>query len=381
MSTMAAGASPTCRASDVDAPADSAEVAETVRAARTPLRLCGGGTKAGVGRLDPAARPLSLARLDRLVAYEPDELVLTVEAGARLADITALLGERRQMLAFEPPDLRRLLASAGAPTLGGALAAGLGGPRRVLAGGPRDHVIGVEAVNGRGEVFRAGGKVVKNVTGFDLHRLLAGAWGVLAAMTEVSVRVVPAPETERTLGVAAASPTAAVAAMTTALGAPASVSGAAWLPAPLAPGGEAMVLLRLDGFAASVAARGEMLRSILGGDWVDGAPWADIRDAAFLAAQPGEVWRAALPPAAAADFLGALAPGPAFLDCGGAVAWTLQPAGAPVHTLARDAGGHALRLRGPAGAPMRDAPPPELAALVARVTAAFDPDGRFAGTG
>ena len=381
MSAMAAAASPICRASDMLAPADSAEVAEAVRAARTPLRLAGGGTKAGIGHADPAAATLSLARLDRLVAYEPDELVLTVEPGARLADIAALLGERRQMLAFEPPDLRRLLGSRGEPTVGGALACGLGGPRRVIAGGPRDHVIGVEAVNGRGELFRSGGKVVKNVTGFDLHRLLAGAWGGLAAMTEVSVRVVPAPETERTLGVFAPSAAAALAAMTAALSAPASVSGAAWLPAQLAPDGEGMVLLRLDGFAPSVAARGEMLRNMIGGDWVAQARWDDIRDAACFAALPGEVWRVALPPSAAADFVASLGRGLAYLDCGGALAWALQPEGAPVHALARACGGHALRLRSAPGTPMRDSATAGLAALNVRVAAAFDPDGRFAGTG
>lgn len=375
MFAMAAPASPSCRASEVLSPVDSAEVAEAVRAARGRLRLVGGGTKGARA----VGEPLSLAGLDRLVAYEPDELVLTVESGARLADIAALLAGSGQMLAFEPPDLRRLLGTQGAPTIGGALSAGLGGPRRVLAGGPRDHVTGIEAVGGRGAVFRSGGKVVKNVTGFDLHRLLAGAWGSLAAMTEISLRVVPVPETERTLAVPAATPAAALAAMTAALAAPASVSGAAWLPATLAPGDAGLVLLRLDGFAPSVAARGVALRAMLGGDWLDDAPWDAIRDAAFFAEAAGDVWRAALPPAAAPGFLAGLGGSLAFLDCGGAVTWVLAAEESPVHALARRHGGHALRLRGSAGAAMRDAAAPALAALTARVAAAFDPDGRFAG--
>ena len=198
------------------------------------VELLGLGSKRGLGRPVQAARVLDLAALAGVRAYEPAELVLTAAAGTPLAEIEALLKASLQMLAFEPPDLGALYGTWSAGTLGGAIAANLAGPRRVKIGAARDHFLGTVAVSGRGEVFKAGGKVVKNVTGYDLCKLLAGSFGTLAAMEEVTVKVIPAPAKSRTVLLFGLAPHEAVAALAQALNSPHEVSGAAYLPAAVA---------------------------------------------------------------------------------------------------------------------------------------------------
>ncbi|MGH6967036.1 MAG: FAD-binding protein, partial [Phenylobacterium sp.] len=164
-------------------PADAAQVLELVAdagAAGRRLEVVGGGTKRSIGAVRDADAVLSLASLDKVIDYAPEELVLTAQPGAKLADLEELVAAKGQMLPFEPPHLIRLLGAKGDPTLGGALAANLSGPRRIRAGAARDHFLGFEAVTGRGEAVKAGGKVVKNVTGYDLSKLMAGSWGTLA---------------------------------------------------------------------------------------------------------------------------------------------------------------------------------------------------------
>src|SRR4051812_19326202 len=163
------------------------------------LEVVGLGTKRGFGRPMQTARLLDLSSIKGVRSYEPAELVLTAAAGTPLAEIEALLAAKKQMLEFEPPYLSALLGAASAGTLGGAVACNLAGPRRIKSGAARDHFLGTVAVSGRGEVFKAGGKVVKNVTGYDLCKLLAGSFGTLAAMEEVTVKVLPAPEKSRTV--------------------------------------------------------------------------------------------------------------------------------------------------------------------------------------
>src|SRR4029079_4037903 len=196
----------------------------------------------------------------------PHELIVTLQAGAPLADVLSLIDAKDQQFAFEPMHTAPLLGTPALGTIGGMIAAGLAGPRRIRAGGARDHLLGAHAVSGFGDSFKTGGKVVKNVTGYDLCKLLTGSWGTLAVMTEVTLKVMPKPESERTLVLGGLDDVTANRAMTAALGSPFDVSGAAHLPnsafrpatgalAALSSQGQAVTLLRLEGIAASVADR------------------------------------------------------------------------------------------------------------------------------
>jgi len=359
-------------------------VAEAGAAARH-IEVIGGGTKRAVGGMDPVDLALSTQRLDRIVDYAPEELVLTVQAGVRMLDIEKLVAARGQMLAFEPPRWTRLIGARGEPTLGGVLAANLSGPRRIRAGAARDHFLGFEAVSGRGEVFKAGGKVVKNVTGYDLMKLMAGSWGTLAVLTEVTVKVLPAPRAETTLLLFGLPDVRAAEAMTIAMNGPWDVSGAAHLPAfaararPL-KADMPTTALRLEGFEASVAARVDGLLGALRGygriDALDGDHsrdfWAQVREVEAFAGDPRPLWRLSLPPAAGWRGPHGL-PGDALYDWAGGLAWLLteEPA-QKVRAVVRGLGGHALCLRGaPAFGPRDGA----LGALQDRVKAAFDPLG------
>ncbi|TFU01162.1 FAD-binding protein [Polymorphobacter arshaanensis] len=364
------------------APTSVEEIADMVRDVRalgTKLRIRGGDTRHRTGLVEEHSAVLDLSGLDRIIAYEPDELVLTAEAGVRLETVVALLATRGQHLAFEP-------AARAGSTLGGAIAANIAGPRRLVAGAVRDHFLGFEAVNGRGIRFRAGGRVVKNVTGFDLPKLLAGSWGSLAALTTVTVKVMPAPATVLTLALDGLDDARGVAALCRACSTAAEVSGAAHIP-----GGA--TLLRLEGFAPSVAARATLLDAALSGfgnlrrldDDEGRAVWRTLTDAEDDAASQ---WRLTVPPTAAAATVAALAAKhdvQARYDwAGGLVLLSVAADGAAVapdiHALAKAAGGSAMLLRDRAGAApcaMFAAQPAPLAALSVRVRAAFDPDGVF----
>lgn len=386
-------------------PKRSDELAEILRwaaAGKVPLALTGGGSKAGIGAPVAAEHELSLAGFADIHAYEPDELVLTAGAGAPLAALEALLAERGQMLAFEPPD-HSWLGQARDPqapragTLGGVIAANLSGPRRFAAGAARDHCIGLRAVNGRGEPFKAGGRVVKNVTGFDLPKLLSGSWGTLAALWEVTVKVLPAPECARSLLVLGLAPEAAVAAMARSLASVHMVSGAAHLPAPvaahcaaLAGSGGAVTALRVEGPEPSVRHRLAGLQALLGGDSAllddreSRVLWSAIGDLAPLPVTPErELWRLALPLASAPEVLAALAQPFAsdwLLDQGGGLLWLCCPAGTPaaaVRAALATCGGHATLWHGSAARraaiPVFQPQAPALAALSQRVKHSFDP--------
>ncbi|MGH7093901.1 MAG: FAD-binding protein, partial [Stellaceae bacterium] len=223
----------------------------TALAAEEAVEIVAGGSKRGLGRPLQTPHTLDLSRLSGVREYQPSELVLTAGAATPLAEIEALLAENGQMLAFEPPDWRSLLGAGDTqPTLGGTLACNLAGPRRFKSGAARDHFLGFRAVSGRGEIFKAGGKVVKNVTGYDLSKLMAGSYGTLAALEEVTVKVLPRPETVATVVFTGIAPGDAVRLMAAALGSPHEISGAAYLPAGFAvPPGS--VALRLEGPAPS----------------------------------------------------------------------------------------------------------------------------------
>src|SRR3954453_2299613 len=174
---------------------------------------------------------LDLSALNAVIAYEPNELIITVQAGAPLADVIALIDAKNQQFAFDPMDTARLLGTAKIGTIGGMIPAGLSGPPPIKAGGARDHLLGAHAVSGFGDSFKTGGKVVKNVTGYDLCKLLAGSWGTLAVMTEGTLKGMPPPECERSLVLRGLDDPAANRAMPAALGSAFDVSGAAHLPA------------------------------------------------------------------------------------------------------------------------------------------------------
>ncbi len=359
-------------------------VAEAGATARR-IEVIGGGTKRAIGQMDPVDIVLSTQRLDRILDYAPDELVLTVQPGVRLADIEKLVAARGQMLAFEPPHLTRLLGARGEPTIGGVLGANLSGPRRVRAGAARDHFLGFAGVSGRGEVFKAGGKVVKNVTGYDLMKLMAGAWGTLAVLTEVTLKVLPAPRTETTLLLFGLADVRAAEAMTLAMNGPFEVSGAAHLPAFAAQAAPlkaemAVTALRLEGCEASVAARAAGLAAALKGfgriDTLDPehskAFWAQVREVEAFVGDPRPLWRLSLPPAVGWRGPHGL-PGDALYDWAGGLACLLteEPA-EKVRAVAASLGGHALCLRGGPAFASRQGP---LGALQDRVKAAFDPLG------
>ena len=372
-------------------------------AAEEPVELIAGGTKRGLGRPLQTPHLVDLTRLSGIRDYAPNELVLTVGAATPLTAIDRALNAAGQMLAFEPPDWRALLGQAhGSPTLGGILACNLAGPRRIKAGAARDHFLGFSGVSGRAEIFKAGGKVVKNVTGYDLPKLMAGSYGTLAALAEVTVKVLPRPETAATVLILGVAPDEAVRLMAAALGSPHEVSGAAHLPsaapraAPL-PAATGIVALRVEGPEPSVAFRRDALLGELGagyaaaalGDADTAALWRDIGNVAPLAGLPDRaVWRVSVAPSRGAEVAQTIArqvDAIWFLDWGGGLIWlaVMEPgdAGASVIRAAAAGptgqGGHATLVRGAPGlraaVPVFEPQPGPLAALSRRVKESFDP--------
>jgi glycolate dehydrogenase FAD-binding subunit len=369
-------------------------------AAEEAVEIIGGGSKRGLGRPLQTPHLLDLSRLSGIREYTPSELVLTAGAATPLAEIARALSDGDQMLAFEPPDWRTLLGGDGEPTLGGVLACNLSGPRRIKAGAARDHFLGFRGVSGRGEIFKAGGKVVKNVTGYDLCKLMAGSYGTLAALEEVTVKVLPRPESVATVLCAGLAPEAAVPLMGAALGSPHEVSGAAYLPAgvplPLAmPGRGVVVALRVEGPAPSVAFRRDSLMREHGaagflGDRDSIALWRAVGNAAPLAGLAGRaVWRISIAPSRGAEVAAAISrrvDTQWFLDWGGGLVWVAVPeaddAGAAVIRAAvRGADGtgtgHATLVKASPAlrrvVPVFETQSQGLGALSRRVKEAFDP--------
>ena len=351
-------------------PETEAQVADAIRDAAGPLVLRGGGTR-GLGAV--AGDVLSLAALRGVELYEPGALTLVVRAGTPLAEVGALLAGEGQRLAFEPPDLRALLGRAGESTIGGVVAANASGPRRVQAGACRDFVLGLRFVDGHGRVLRNGGRVMKNVTGLDLVKLLAGSQGTLGVISEVAFKLRPMPETAATLVLEGLDDAAAVALMARALGSPYEVSGAAHWP------GQG-TFLRLEGFAGSVAYRAGRLGEMLGGAIEDGAArWPGIRDVAPFHARTGAVWRLSVRPSQAPGIVARAGAEAALYDWGGGLVWLLLAEGVDLRARIGPFVGHATLVRASADTVARIAAfPPEpapLAALAAGLRARFDPRG------
>jgi glycolate oxidase FAD binding subunit len=361
------------------------------------LEVVGQGTKRGFGRPLQTARTLDVSALSGIRDYEPAELVLTAGAATPLAEIAAAVAAKNQMLAFEPPDLSALYGT-GSGTLAGAIACNLGGPRRVKSGAARDHLLGFSGVSGRGEAFKAGGRVVKNVTGYDLCKLIAGSFGTLAVLDEVSIKVLPAPAKTRTVLLFGLEDHEAVSAMATALNSPFEVSGAAHLPARLASRSSvdyvrqaagAVTCIRIEGTSVSVAARCEGLRQLFPARKQEelhtmrsATLWTEIRDVAtFLPDRSAAIWRVSVAPTDGPRVAASLAGAEHFYDWGGGLLWIAAPAhddgGAATLRAAIAGKGHATLMRAPdalrAAIPVFEPQTGALAALSARVKDSFDP--------
>ncbi len=333
-------------------PRDVAEVEQAVQWALgngKTFEVVGHASKRGIGRAAQWDATLDLSGLSGVTLYEPEELVLSAKAGTPIADIEALVASANQQLAFEPMDYAALLGGAGgAGTIGGAIAANLSGPRRIKAGAARDHFLGVSAVSGRGETFKSGGRVVKNVTGYDLCKLLAGSWGTLAAMTDVTIKTLPKAETEATILVLNLRDPTAGKVMMAAMASFADVSGAAHLPAAVAArvaetasAQTAVTAFRLEGVAPSVAQRKAVLESLLApfgtlgtlGEAASGALWRAIRDATPFAldgaAGKRDLWRISTAPtqgAVVGNALAAATDAELLYDWAGGLIWAALPA-------------------------------------------------------
>lgn len=390
---------------------DAKDVEQVVRASIAsdqPLEIIGHGSKRAIGQPMATNALLDLSGLNAVSSYEPNELIITVQAGAPLADVQSLIDAKNQQFAFEPVDVSVLLGTPAMGTIGGMIGAGLAGPRRIKAGAVRDHLLGAHAVSGFGDSFKTGGRVVKNVTGYDLCKLLSGSWGTLAVMTEVTLKVMPKPEAERTLLLRGLDDVTANRAMTAALGSPFDVSGAAHLPnsafrsgagalSDLGSPERAVTLLRLEGISASAEHRAASLSKSLASfgtvemlmDAASLSIWASVRDVQPFAAGGAlgawPVWRIVCPPATGGALGQALARetgGDVIYDWGGGLIWAALPPTPDAHAaLVRQrvdaAGGHATLIR--ATEEIRrhvdvfHPQPGGLAALSERVRDSFDP--------
>ncbi len=370
-----------------------------------PVDIRGTGTKAGIGRIMQTEASIDVSGLSGITLYEPDELVVSARAGTPLSEIQTELSKNRQELAFEPADLSGLLGTSHAGTVGGMIAANLAGPRRIKAGAARDHFLGFACVTGRGEIIQSGGRVMKNVTGYDLPKILAGSWGTLGIMSDVTIKVLPAAETQITVCLAGLDTEQAARAMSMAMQSSCEVSGAAHLPEAIsavsnvpaiAAAASTITVMRLEGIGPSVEFRAAKLKKVLAGlgdttrleDDASRAVWAEIRDVRFLCDDHERlVWRVSVPPMQGPQVLAAIsevADVRGYLDWAGGLIWLDMPVSEHGHAqLVRGAfagtTGHATLIRAPhalrAALPVFEPQTDVLAALSARLKEAFDPLG------
>jgi glycolate oxidase FAD binding subunit len=355
------------------------------------LALRGGGSKSAIGAPDARATVVDMTGFAGVIDYDPAELVLTLGAGTPLAEVKALVAGENQMLAFDPFDHGPIFgAPVGASTIGGVVAAGIAGSRRISAGGARDHLLGFAGVSGRGEQFVAGARVVKNVTGYDLPKLVCGSWGRLVAMTELTLKVLPRPRESATQVFHGFPLSDALTIITAAMRSRASVAAAAYIPGHLR-GGPAITALRLEGFGPSIKARMAMLDELLArfGKAVSisnaeaDALWSDLHTLAPLDDER-PLWRISLPANGCAKLIAALQSARAryLVDWAGSLIWlTCDAVPERVRSTASSVGGHAMLVRADAVtravSPAFHPQPRALAALEARVRRAFDPAGVF----
>ncbi len=377
-------------------PRDEKSLSESIKmaaSAKMPLIVSGAGSKCGIGRPNGYATSVTTRRMQGISLYEPTELVIGALPGTPLSEIDQLLAAQDQMLPFEPMDYRPILGGNHEPTIGGIAAGNISGPRRITAGACRDSLIGIRLVNGRGDVVRSGGRVMKNVTGLDLVKLNCGAWGTLGVLSEVIFKVLPKPERALSLVLRGLDDAGAIAALTAALGSPFSVSAAAHLPMGVAS--DSLTIVRIEGFALSVAYGcdeiARLWRPYGKADLLEGktstAIWTDVRDARWLV-DPAEsaIWRLSLPSSKAPGvvaYIRRVLDIRHFYDWGGGLVWLAVNASADagskvIRGAMRGLGGHATLLR--ASPEVRsqvdifEPLPPSLADLTRRIKFAFDPD-------
>lgn len=389
---------------DLLKPRDAKDVEDAVvwaLADSKTLEVAGRGSKRGIGRPSQSDLTLDLSGLTGITLYEPEELVLSARAGTPIAEIEALVGSKGQELAFEPADYGTLLGGAsGIGTIGGVLATNLSGPRRIKAGAARDHFLGVTAVSGRGETFKSGGRVVKNVTGYDLCKLMAGSWGTLGAMTDVTIKTLPRAETEISVVLTGLDDRRAAQALADAMGSSCEVSGAAHLPVQALGnlqglfGGKSATLMRIEGVGPSVAHRVAVLAALLKPYGAaetlaadnSRAAWRAIRDVLPFTGDDRVVWRVSTAPSEGAAIAAAAesAGGAYYFDWAGGLLWIALPpsddgGSAVIRPAVARIGGHATLIRAPAAIRAAVAvfePQDEgIAALTRRVKDSFDPRG------
>ncbi len=364
-------------------PLDESELAAMVADAKGPLAIRGGGTR-GFGQ--SAGQILCTSGLSGIELYEPGALTIVVRAGTPLAEVEAALAAEGQRLAFEPMDHRGLLGTAGEPTIGGVVAANVSGPRRVQAGACRDFVLGVRFVDGRGVVIKSGGRVMKNVTGYDLVKLLAGSFGALGVLSEVALKVLPRPEAAATVVISGLMDSVAVKAMSAALGSPFEVTGAAH--SPVGREGHPVTVLRVEGSESSVKYRAGRLADLLGDfgePHVEHDPervtalWTWVRDVEAFHGARGDVWRISVKPTDGPEIAARLEADGVLYDWGGGLIWALLPEGTDARARLGDFAGHATLVRASdatrARIPTFQAEAAPLAAISAGLRQKFDPRG------
>lgn len=389
-------------------PADETELTRLVTEAaeqRMPIEIRGNGSKRGIGRSVQSAAAIEMTAFTGITLYEPTELVMSARAGTPLALIEDRLAAKGQMLAFEPLDLGPL---GGAPaqsgTIGAVFMTNMGGARRISAGAPRDHLLGIQAVNGRGERFKSGGRVMKNVTGVDLCRGLAGSWGTLAIATDVTFKVLPKAQETRTLVLLGLHDDIAAEVMCAAMGTPYEITGTCHLQAAmvrrlreprLSAQDQSVTLLRLESFSSFLPQRIAKLKAFFKAygdihelnDATSLAVWGELRELSFLAQRTDPVWRISTAPMAGAKVvraLGAYMPVAAVYDWSGGLVWLEVPAtpdagATDVRRIMATHGGHATLMRAQpavrAGVDVFQPLAPDVQRLSRGLKAAFDPAG------
>ena len=355
-------------------PVDEREFARVLADAaqsKTPIEIVGAGSKQKIGRPMQTAGSISTRAMRGVTLYEPNEMVMSARTGTPLMQIEADLASRGQMLAFEPVELAPLAGGeAGQATIGGVFATNISASRRISAGAARDHLLGVKAVNGRGEIFKSGGRVMKNVTGYDLCRGLSGSWGTLAVMSEVTFKVQPRPEDTGTVLLLGLPDEIAVEVLCTAMGAPYEVSGAVHLQQSLVSRlwhdglrqqAEPVTALRLENFAKSVAYRKARLKDMLRAygeihelDAENSLSfWGELRQLSVLQGSQSPVWRLSTSPSAGPKVVAAISAFMgcrAFYDWSGGLVWaevlpTTDAGAADIRRVIAAHGGHAMLMR------------------------------------
>ncbi|WP_375229234.1 FAD-binding protein [Roseobacter sp. S98] len=363
-------------------PDSEAALADAIKSATGPLSVRGGGTRGLAGD----GEPLQTGALSGISLYEPGALTIVAGAGTPLSEIDAALAAENQRLAFEPMDHRKLLGTGGEPTLGGVMAANVSGPRRIQGGAARDYALGVRFVDGAGNIVKNGGRVMKNVTGYDLVKLMCGSCGTLGVLTEVSLKVLPVPETSGTLMLRNLSGQDAVDVMSAALGSPYEVTGAAHCAKILddAP----ITALRVEGFEASVSYRLEKLKALFSERKIDMeiAPsdmsdwfWEGVRDAGKFSDAEGDVWRVSCKPSDGPALERASGAEECYSDWGGGLIWFRTRSGDDLRARLGAFDGHATLVRASADTRARlgtfHPEAPGVARLSAGLRARFDPRG------